>query len=382
MAEFEFHVPACLVFGADSINTVGARAGEFGSRALLITESVLYDGGHVEKVRDILRRKSIDCIVYDELSPGSTSSGIDEIVQLARASQSQVIIGMGGMRVLSAARCTASAAATRTGLTDLLSGQLPNRPPVPYIEIPSSYRNHFMLKHECVITDDVTRHARVLPLPVGVVKYELIDPNLTLSLSPKYAAAVMLDSLLAAIEGYLSTKSTFLSDTLFLRAIDMLKESIEGIGKSPNDMRHRLRAAEGGLMSAIGLGVSSQGAGGALSYAINARYNVPKSWIATALLPHILDQTATVRPVKTGKVARALGEDIIGINNAGEAGQASVAARRLLGLLGLPGRLREFDLSMDEMYEVCETAASFEMITSSPMPLGAQDLFEIVKQAF
>jgi alcohol dehydrogenase len=221
----------------------------------------------------------------------------------------------------------------------------------------------------------------VITTETGVARQVLFDPKLAMSLPPKYAASTMMDILLAAVEGYLSTRSAFLSDTLFLRAIDTVKEAVDDVLRSGDSTGPRERASEAGLLTAVGLSISSQGAGGALVYAMNGRYGVPKSWLATALLPHVLDYHAGVRPEKVAKIARALGEDIPGISNQDDANQASTVTRRLIGKLALPARLQDFDLALDDMVEVAEIAAGFEMVGYAPVAFSRQDLYDLLKQA-
>jgi len=211
------------------------------------------------------------------------------------------------------------------------------------------------------------------------VRAVLFDPKLPQSLSIKHALATMMDMLLAACEGYLSTRSSFLSDTLFLRSIDTLKETMDTTLRHPSEPGKRGRATDAGLMCAVGLSMSSQGSGGALTYAINSRFRVPKAWIAAVLLPHILDLHAELKPAKVAKIARALGEDIPGISNVDDAAQASTVARRLLGKLGLPGRFQELDLTLNGLAEAAAAAAELPL----PGYASTQDeLYRLAKQAF
>jgi alcohol dehydrogenase class IV len=253
---------------------------------------------------------------------------------------------------------------------------------VAYIEVPASYRNHFMLRDECVITDATTKHPLVVSLPEHTTHAVLVDPNLTLSMSPKYAAAAMMDTMLAAVEGYVSTRSTFFSDTLLLSSVRRLGEALYGITDTPNDPKHRVAASEAGMLTALALSATSQGVGGALAYAINSRYTVPKSWIATVLLPHVIDATVSARPEKLKQVAHALGEEARELTPSDAAYQASAAVRRIIGRLELPGRLREMDLAIDDLVDVAEVASGLEMCGSTPIPHTQSDLYNLIKLAF
>jgi alcohol dehydrogenase class IV len=381
MSDLILKFPDHVVFGPDVIQRVGQIVGELGSRCLIITESVLRQHGTIDHIEDILERRSISNIVYDEIGPGATTAGLQKLVAVARASQADVIVGVGGMRVLAAARIVAIAA-QGAEVGDVLAGRVRDRSEIAYVEIPASYRNHFMLRDQCIVTDATTRHPVLVSLPAGTTRAVIVDPNLTLSMSSKYAAAAMMDTLLAAVEGYVSSRASFYSDTLLLDAISRLGGALKGITETPNEPKHRVRASEAGLLAALALSVSSQGIGGALSYAINSVHAVPKSWIATVLLPHVLDTTVLSRPDKLKRVAHALGEEVRDLKPSDAAYQASAAVRRIIGVLELPGRLREMDLAIDDLVDVAEIAASLDMSASAPVPHTTSDLYDLIKLAF
>lgn len=382
MSDLILRFPEHVIFGTDVINRLGHLVGAVGNRCFIITESVMRQNGIIEHIEEILDRRSISAIVHDEIGAGATTANLQSLVQMARASHAEVIVGVGGMRVLSAARITAVAADGNVELGDVLSGRVTQKPSVAYIEVPASYRNHFMLRDECIVTDGTTKHPLVVTVPERTTRAVVVDPNLTLSMSPKYAAAAMMDTLLAAVEGYVSTRSTFYSDTLLLVAIRRLATALDGITETPNDPKHRITASESGMLTALALAATSQGVGGALAYAINSRYMVPKSWIATVLLPHVMDATVNARPEKLKQIAHALGEEARDLKPAEAAYQASAAVRRTIGKLELPGRLREMDLVIDDLVDVAEVASAMEMCGSTPIPHTPSDLYDLIKQAF
>ncbi len=389
MADLVFQAPAKTIFGLDAVNRVGVITGQYANRALLVTESVLSDERSVPRARDLLAKKNIDCIIYDELLVGATDRVASEILSLARASQAHAVIGMGGMNVLTVARCASAALQRGVEIADLFepdgpptSGR-PERPhEVAYIEVPTAIRDHFMFRDFCVLTDSASSSARLARTGTEALKAVLLDPRLSMTLSQKSVAASLLDVLLAACEGYLSSRANFLSDTFLLEAVRLLTDAVRMTVKDAGDIRARTRGYEAALLCALGLSTSSQGPAAALSYAINARYGVPKAWIAAVLLPHVLEFYLPARPERIGRLSVALGEDVDGISAADDAAKAPRAVRRMMGQLKLSSRLRDFDLALDDMVDVAETAAEFEMVHYSPVPLSSQELYELIKLAF
>jgi len=127
--------------------------------------------------------------------------------------------------------------------------------------------------------------------------------------------------------------------------------------------------------------MSSQGVGGAISYSVNSRFGVPKSWAATVMLAYLLDYFEGTRPEKMRRIARALGERPGEEEGQRKMHRAGVAARRLLARTGLPARLRGLDLTLDDLSAVADSASDFEMISFVPVPITAQELYDILKQA-
>ena len=383
MSDLHLYLPSKIVYGPDSVNRLGAAAAELGERALVVAEPALTGKSDaVRIIRDALTKRSIQSVVYDELPSRIGSGAITKAVTIGRAGRAQMVIGVGGGSVISAAKCVAAGIAGDASMYQLVSGGVVAEQALPFIGLPTSLRDPMLLTDRAMVVDVETSTARLVRFASPPTSWAIVDPKLGFSISRKLTAAIMMDILLSSIEGYLSAKSTFFSDTLFLRAIDTVKESVDELLLDPEDRDSSRRAAEAGLMMAIGLAVSSLGPGSALAYSINAKYDIPKVWLGTVLLPHLLDFHAQAKPAKVAKIARALGEDIAGINNADDAGQASTVARRLIGKLDLTGRLRELDVRLEDLYDIAEGASKLELVSHSSVPFGPQELHDLLKQAY
>jgi alcohol dehydrogenase class IV len=382
MPDTVFHIPAKVVFGTDSVSRLGAVAAEYADRVLLVSESALHHGRQIERVREILGRKGIDAIISDDLIPGAVDTVVTELISTARAGHVQAVIGLGGMSVLAAARCAAVAAGAGLSVKDLYQASVPAGKRLPFIAVPTALRDHFLFSPTGVVVDGSEKTARTVHTPVETTCAVVMDPRLSVSLSPKATGAAILDILAASIEGFVSKKSSFVSDTLLLDAVRIASEAARDTAKSPSDLRGRTHACEAGLLSAMGLAISSQGPIGAFAYAVNSRYGIPKSWIAAILLPYVLEYLIPSRTAKLAQIAEALGESVQHISAAEDAALAPEAVRRLLGRLGISSRLRDFDLNTDDLYDLAENACSLEMTASCPVAMSAQDLYDIIKPAY
>jgi alcohol dehydrogenase class IV len=382
MPDISFSIPTDVRFGLDVVNRIAAVVGSYGERVLLVTEAILYEGKVIDRIQALFEKKGIQYIVFDEVVPHATSVVVDEGVKLARSARAEIVIGLGGVRTLSVAKCIAMVAPGDVDMDEYLAGVQPTGEPLAYIAIPTTCRDPFLLVDEYLVTDGRDRSAKIGRTQKRITRAVIVDPKLTITLPPKYTATTLMDTLLSAVEGYLSSRSSFLSDTFFLRACELVGRIIGQLVDQPDDLRVRMNASMAGLLTAIGLTMSKSGVGTALAYAINGSFMVPKSWISSIMLPHVIEFYSGIASEKLNRVAGFLGEDVDEAAPVEGAGRAVEAVRRIIGSLGLPTRLRDFDLNLDDMVDIAGIARNFDMMNYLPRSISAEDLYELVKSSY
>jgi alcohol dehydrogenase len=77
-----------------------------------------------------------------------------------------------------------------------------------------------------------------------------------------------------------------------------------------------------------------------------------------------------------------MGEPVEGASIADSANMAVDAIRRRMGILKVPARLKEFNLSLDRLVPVAESARNLEFVSFSPWTVASEDAFDILKQAY
>jgi alcohol dehydrogenase class IV len=382
MPDVLFHVPARVIFGLDTANRISQIVSEYGERAFLVTESILYEGKIINKIQDLLDKKGVPNIVFDEVVSNATSRTVDDGVALARGSHADIVIGLGGVKTLSIAKAIAMTVPSGVEMDDFLSGVQSEKPPLPYIEIPTTCRNPFMFLDEYLMVDARDRSGKLGRTPKGITKAVLIDPKLSVNLPVKYTATTIMDTLLGSIEGILSNRANFLSDTYLMKAVEIIGALIKEGFQNADDVRMRMNASAAGLLLGLGLSTTKLGIGSALAFAINAKFLSPKSWVSTILLPYVLEFAANVRGDRIAVIAGLLGEDVSGLPPVEAPARAVEAIRRIIASLNLPTRLREFDLSLDEMVEIAGAARTFDMMNYLPRAVSTEDIYEMIKSAF
>ena len=378
--DISFRLDPETIIGADTINRIGSICGRFGGRVMIATEQVLYENRSIERLSGILEESGIEAIIFDEIPAQATADVAENAAGLARGGRCDVIIGFGGLKTQAIARMAAIIAPSRISVFDLLDSRLSKEAFIPYIAIPTAGRDPFLFTDYFIAVDPRDRTVKQVKAPEKLCAASIIDSNLSETLSGAFAATTAFDGFCVAVEAYCSTRGNFLSDALLEQAIAIYSQMMVCADNKAFDIA--ANASNAGFLVALGSAASSPGIGTALAYAINGRFPVAKSWSSTVLLPYILEKLLTSRPGKIAKIGALLGEPVEGASVSDAANLTIDTIRRRMGMLKVPARLKEFNLSLDRLIPVAEAARNLEFVAYSPWTVSSEDAFDILKQAY
>jgi alcohol dehydrogenase len=370
-----------VIIGIDTVNRAGAICGEFGSRVLIVTEQVLYENRSIERLTSILEDAGLEAIVFDEVPPQATADVAEAAAVLAQGARCSAIIGFGGLKTQSIARITAIIVKTRMTVFELMDGVAPKDEFLPYIAIPTTGRDPFLFSRYFIAVDPRDRSVKLVKAPQGLCVAAIVDGGLSESLSGKFASTTAFDGFCVAAEAYCSTKASFLSDAMLEQAILLYTQMMDSYADN-NSFDVVGGATNAGLLMALGSAVSAPGIGTALAFALNGRFPVAKSWCSTILLPYILEKLVAARPEKLAKIAALIGEPTVGVSVSESANMAVDSIRRRMGILKVPARFKDYNLSLDRLVSTAEAARNLEFVAFSPWTVSAEDAYDLLKQAF
>ncbi len=382
MADFRFHVPADCFIGQDALYKLPLMFDGGPDRALLVTDPGLAETKIAERLVAVLEGRGIQLISFDDIGERPSSASVEDAIELARGSRAPLIIGVGGIRTLHIAKAIAALTPGEGNVDRWIDGDAPVRQALPLALVPTSYRDPFLLSGGLVLTDARTGGAVFLQARRGVETAVVLDPNTLTGLSAKSASAALLDGLMSAIEGFASARDGFLSDIVLREAVGLYIHALDVTIKRPEDPQARMDAVRACFLTGLGLASSAPGLGTAVSYAINARWGVPKANIAAVMVPYLLETLAQARPDKVASLAPLLCEVDPDEGAAGAAARAIESLRTRLGLLKIPSRLKDFDLALENLVETAESARRFDFMNFLPRTMTVDDVFDFIKTVY
>ncbi|MDR1894717.1 MAG: iron-containing alcohol dehydrogenase [Spirochaetales bacterium] len=385
MDELQFFIPSRIYLGQNSLSRVGSVAEKYGVRALLVSDSSLLEMDLRERLAEILGRKGIRLILAQGVDTTATGDFIEEILSLARASRTEMIISLGGIRTLSVAKAASALYNWESSVDDLLDGELPDLkqiPKLPYIEIPTTCRNPFMLNNQFLILDGRNMRNRIMEVTGSIPDAVIMEPQLGASLSQKYTLSTLLDSFLYALEGYLSLKNNFFSDSLFLKSLSLLDSALEILDNPEYTDDFLNKTFQAGLCASVGLSMSRLGVGAALAFALGGRFELPKSLVAAMMIPTMLEYGALAAPDKMARVAVILEPDTRKLPPSAAAVKAVEIMRIRLGKHIGELRIPNLKIPSDEMTDLAEFIHTYPMIRDLPGALSSKDIRDMIRRTF
>jgi alcohol dehydrogenase len=382
MADFVFKISPNVILGPYTMTRIGQVAATWGTNYMLIADPILKEFGLVEKAVSALEEKGISVFLFDDIPSAATSTTLEEALSLARGAHVHGIISFGGLKTASLGRAVASLFNEDHEVFEYLGGAQPCSGALPFIEIPSTCRDPFVFMDRTPIIDARNRQIRLMKTQSAVCKAVVIDPNLYMNMSPNTAVSMVFHAISLAVEGYVSTKSNFFSETILGKSIEMLLLALDPEQSKLVGTPSEMLIGQGGCMASMGVAVSSPGVATAISLACNARYKTSTSLVCSVLLPYIMEDASRAKVDRIATIGKMLGVSSVGLDTSDVAKAAIDDIRRRLALAGLPTRLKDLGLTIDQLVPVSEDAAALDVMNYIPRALSSDDLFDLIKQAY
>ena len=395
-----FHSAGQLLFGRHATQQLGDVAGRLGvRRVLIVTDPILVKAGLVESVHVPLSEAGVVVEVFFDGEPEPSTRAADAAIARGRDFRPDVVLGLGGGSNMDLAKITA-VVLTHGGkpLDYAGDGKIPG-PILPLLCLPTTAGTGSEVSAATVLTDSEQK------IKVGILSNHLrprvavVDPLLTVSCPPKVTADSGIDALTHAIEAYTAVDNAHFPLPAGERSVyqgrhpfgDMLAEkAIALIGKYlRRAVSHGsdLEAREGMSLAATlaGLAFSNVGVAAvhALEYPVGGATHCSHGAGNGLLLPFVMRYNLSARRPQFAAIARLLGADVEGKNEAAAAECAIAAIEQLRQDIGIPLRLRDLGVNESQLRPFAEKAFGIQRILRvNPRTPTVDDLEGILRAAY
>lgn len=358
-------------FGRGAVNELVPEVLRRGyGKALIVTDAQLVACGVVEKVTTKLDAAGLEYQVFDRVVPNPTIAVVQRGLATFNASGADYLIAIGGGSPQDTCKAIGIISANPE-FEDVrsLEGVAPTHSPsVPILAIPTTAGTAAEVTINYVITDEENRRKFVCVDPHDIPLVAFIDADMMDGMPASLKAATGVDALTHAIEGFITRGAWELTDTLHLKAIEIiarsLRSSVAGLPEAVEDMALGQYVAGMGF-SNVGLGLVH-----GMAHPLGAFYNTPHGVANAILLPHVMRYNAAYTGEKYRQIAQAMGVDVAHATLE-QAREAAIQAVEALNRdVGIPASLKEVGVREEDIAELAQ--AAFDDVCTGGNPREAK----------
>ncbi|MGD1827258.1 L-threonine dehydrogenase [Chromobacterium violaceum] len=376
MSTSAFFIPSLNLMGAGCLQqAVDAMRGHGFRRALIVTDQGLVKAGLAAKVADMLGKADIEPVIFDGVHPNPSCANVNAGLALLKEKQCDVVVSLGGGSPHDCAKGIALVAVNGGKIQDYEGVDKSAKPQLPLVAINTTAGTASEMTRFCIITDE-SRHIKMAIVDKHTTPILSVnDPETMAGMPASLTAATGMDALTHAVEAYVSTIATPITDACALKAVELIAGFLRRAVKDGKDMEAREQMAYAQFLAGMAFNNASLGYVHAMAHQLGGFYDLPHGVCNAVLLPHVQAFNAASAGERLGDVAIALGEKT-------RSAQGAIAAiKRLAADVGIPAGLRELGVKEADIPTLADNALKDACGLTNPRKGSHEDVCAIFRAA-
>jgi len=385
MTGMEFYTNGHIVSEADSMRQkLGDLAKQYdATSAIIITDAGISDLGYVDIAQESLEQAGINVVIFDRVVADPPIEVVEEAIELARANQCNLVIGLGGGSPIDTAKIVALYSNDFQSVNELLEADISDFKKMPLFAIPTTAGTGAEATFVSVITaKDGSKKAIYTPKILPDVA--ILDATLTLKLPRHITAATALDAMVHCIEAYTSrTKKNPISDALAVKGLQMLWSNFYTVLHHGDDIDARAEMLLGSTLAGIAFVNASVAAVHGLSYPLSINFHVPHGHANALVMCGVFTFNLPVAAPLYAELARAVMPiDTSGMTDLKAAHQFINQLKDFLKTSGLKYRLNELDITAEDIPALADMVINTyaRLIETNPMDMSLEEVKMIYQE--
>lgn len=379
---FGFYMPTINLGGVGASKEVGAQAKLLGaSKVLIVTDKVLNGLGMAARIQEQLAGAGVESVVFDGAAPNPTDVNVRDGVEAYRDNHCDGLISLGGGSSHDCCKGIGFVVAGGGDIRDYEGVDRSTEPFPPFLAINTTSGTASEMTRFCIITNTDTHVKMAIVDWRCTPRVSVNDPVLMVGQPPSLTAATGMDALTHAIEAYVSTDATPITDATAVAAMELIATSLRPAVANGEDMVARDRMAYAEFLAGMAFNNAGLGYVHAMAHQLGGLYDLPHGVCNAVLLPHVCEYNLIARPERFAGIATRLGEDTTGLSAVGAAGKGIDSIRSLSRSIGIPGGLAEMGVKEEDLPLMATNAMKDACSLTNPRKATHEDVVGMFRAA-
>lgn len=379
---FAFFMPTVNLMGPGSVKTVGEKVkGIGGKKVLIVTDAFLNQIGMANEIKGYIESAGLEAVIFDGAEPNPTDKNVHDGVKVLQDNNCDVIVSLGGGSAHDCAKGVGIVAGNGGNIRDYEGVDKSTKPMTPLIAVNTTAGTASEMTRFCIITD-TDRHIKMAIVDWRCTPtLSINDPLLMMKKPAALTAATGMDALTHAVEAYVSTIATPVTDACALMAIKLISENLRTAVANGDNFEARDKMAYAQFLAGMAFNNASVGYVHAMAHQLGGFYNLPHGVCNAILLPHVESFNLISSPERFKDIAVAFGENVDGLSVREAADKAIEAIQKLSQDIGIPAGLTDLGVKEEDLTIMAENAMKDACSFTNPRIATLQDVINIYKNA-
>lgn len=334
---YGFFIPSVTLIGIGASKEIPAKIKSLGgTKPLIVTDKGITGCGLTKQITDLLDAAKMPYVVYDETIPNPTDKNVEAGVEAYKAGGCDSLISLGGGSSHDCGKGVGLVIANGGKIHDYEGVDQSTKPMPPYLAVNTTAGTASEMTRFCIITD-TSRKVKMAIVDWRVTPGIAIDdPMLMVGMPPMLTAATGMDALTHAVEAYVSTIATPMTDACAQKSMELIAKWLRKAVANGADIEARDGMCYAQYLAGMAFNNASLGHVHAMAHQLGGFYDLPHGECNAILLPYVEKANMNARLERFGDMAQFLGENIDGMSERSAADKCIEAIQQLSADVGIP----------------------------------------------
>ncbi|GFO66179.1 alcohol dehydrogenase-like regulatory protein ErcA [Geomonas paludis] len=371
-----------FIFGAGARELAGRYAKNLGGRkVLVVSDPGVVQAGWTKDVTDSLDAAGVSWVLFTALTPNPKADEVMAGVALYQAERCDALVAVGGGSPIDCAKGIGIVTSNHKHILEFEGVDMVKAPMPPLICIPTTGGTSADVSQFTIISNPRERVKIAIISKSVVPDIALIDPVTLITMDAYLTACTGLDAMTHAIEAFVSTASSSMTDLHALEALKLLSVNLIPSIRNLDNEEFRSQVMMGSLQAGLAFSNAILGANHAMAHSLGGALDLAHGECNAILLDHVIDFNFDAAPERFEKIAEAFGLDLRGLPLPQKKKRLLEYVRKLKAEAGVARTLAEVGVGHDDLKLYSEHALKDPCMATNPRRASKRDIEVVYEES-
>ncbi|HXE97689.1 MAG TPA: alcohol dehydrogenase-like regulatory protein ErcA [Dongiaceae bacterium] len=371
-----------FIFGVGSRHLAGRYAKNLGGRKILVvSDPGVVAAGWTRDVTNSLEEAGLPFALFTGVTSNPKADEVMAGVAIYQAEGCNAIIAVGGGSPIDCAKGIGIVTSNDRHILLFEGVDMVKIPMPPLICVPTTGGTSADVSQFAIISNPLEKVKIAIVSKSVVPDLALIDPATLSTMDSYLTACTGLDALTHAIEAYVSTARSAMTDLHAIEAIRLITKNLIPSIANLADLELRSSVMQGSLQAGLAFSNAILGANHAMAHSLGGALDNAHGECNAILLDHVIEFNMPAAPERFEHIAEAMGLDLRGMGS----GQKKMAllnhVRELKAAAGIVRTLNDLGVGRSDMNFFSDHALKDPCMATNPRKASQRDIEVVYEES-